>query len=395
MMRTARIAGSLLLGLLMIVTAALSAAWNLGLSQSGLGLPRLFPDDPDIALFGAVARFRSSGRVPSGPALIEARSAAGLDPLEDEPLVLASLRNTAGDHAEAIELLEEARRRNPAASEVRILLLDRYLRTGAIAGAIGEIGSLTALLPADRRQDLMQLLLGLVAAPETRHQAIAALLDSPMRKPLIGELAKAGASSYLLLDLSKGLGPLAPESDDAQWSQSVTQALVQHGDLEGAHRLWRFYFNVPQGTAGIYDPSFKGLAASPFGWQISSQAGGYAERQAQGLRIRYEGRDPAQFARQLLLLAPGRYRLDYELAKGEGRPPNLAWRIDCLSSGRTLLDLSFEQNYSFEADQSPEFAVPAQDCPGQWIALSGRPMPGPSMRTVLLRQVQVSRLGDQ
>ena len=38
------------------------------------------------------------------------RAAAGLAQLEDDPILLASLANTHGDHAEAIELLEEARR---------------------------------------------------------------------------------------------------------------------------------------------------------------------------------------------------------------------------------------------------------------------------------------------
>ncbi len=380
---------------LLIAAAGLAAIWNLGRSQADLDLPLLIPDDPDVTLTKAITNFRASARSPAGSSLAEVKAAAGLDPLEDEPILLASLANTHGDHAEAIELLEEARRRNPAGNEVRIFLLDRYLRAGKIAQAIGEIGSLNALLPAEKRKDLMQILLGLVAAPETRHQAIAVVVQSPMRKPLIGELAKAGASSYLLLDLSKDLGSLALESDDAQWSQSVTQTLVQHGDLAGARRLWQFYFDDPPATSGIFDPFFKGLAGPPFGWQISSQAGSYAQRQADGLRVRYEGRDPAFFARQLLMLVPGSYRLDYGLAKSEGRPPNLAWRIDCLSSGRTLLDLSFQQNYSFEEDQSPEFSVPADGCPGQWIALSGRPMPGPSMRTALITHVQLSRLGSQ
>jgi hypothetical protein len=259
-----------------------------------------------------------------------------------------------------------------------------------MAGAIGEIGALTSLQPEGRKQ-LSQLLLGLVAAPETRHSAIAALRQSPIRKPLIAELAQVGASSFLLLDLARDLTGIEPDSEDARWTQRVTQALVQQGDLPGAHRLWRHFFNVPAGGSNrrVFDGAFAGLAAPPFGWEFPSGSSGHSERESGGLRVRYDGRDPMILARQVLLLPPGRYRLDHKITATEGPLPNLAWRIDCIAPRKTLLDLSLAETFTFERNQSPDFSVPAQGCAGQSLSLVGRSLPVPSMRSALVSKVDV------
>jgi hypothetical protein len=379
----------ILIGLTLLVAVVASTFWNLGKSASEWGVPTLLPDDPDITLSAVVTEFRMTGQMPTPAELAGINAAAGIDPLEEEPLTFASLVVSGNRDAEAIALLKEARRRNPAAREVRVLLLDRFLRTADMPGAIGEIGALNSLVPEGRKQ-LSQLLLGLVAAPDTRHAVIAALRQSPMRKPLITELARAGASSYLLLDLARDLTGLAPGSEDARWSQSVTQALVNQKDLTGARRLWRHFFSVPSKSDRlIFDGSFAGTAAPPFGWDFPSGPSGHSELESAGLRVRYDGRDQMILGRQLLLLPAGQYRLDHKITGTEGPLPNLAWRIECAGARRTLLDLSLAQTYTFERGEKPIFAVPTDHCEGQWLTLVGRTLPVPSMRTALVSKVGI------
>ena len=101
------------------------------------------------------------------------------------------------------------------------------------------------------------------------------------------------------------------------------------------------------------------------------------------MAVIYYAREPAEFARQLILLRPGRYELRSSI-EGDVKADSLVWRMRC-SEGEIIAELSLSTGGGFR--------VP-QDCAGQWIALVGKPADVPSTASVVIRKVGVSWVGE-
>ncbi|MCB2060458.1 MAG: hypothetical protein KDE21_08115 [Novosphingobium sp.] len=381
------------LGLTLAYLSAAGALWNLGMPQKAIGIPAAVPDDPEIAMAQAAAAFRSSLAIPTARELAQLRTAARLDPLEDEPFLFAALRQSAtGNGRKAVRLLEEARRRDPRSTDTRVVLLGHYLKARQAAPAVREIRALSRLLPPQGRAALVALLAGLIRSPDTRAAALGAIPSHPLRIALLEKLARDGADSGLLLEIAAGMGGVAAEGNGA-WAERTIEALINRGDLEAARRLWASLYGIEPkyGESAVWDSEFAGLGGPPFGWKVGSGPAGLAEISGSVLRVRYFGRDRAQFARQLLMLPSGSYRLGFRaLAYNRHHPADLAWRIACVESREPLIELPLDD--SGKAG-SASFEVPAEDCPAQWLSLWGRPEPFPETSTVGLRKVWVERTG--
>lgn len=381
------------LGLALLYFATASAVWNMGLAQGAIGLPGLIPDDPDIAMARAMAEFRAGAGSISRGTPRDVERAARLDPLEDEPLLFAGLRRiAAGDGRRAALLLEEARRRDPRLPETRLALLGHYVKAGDAAAAGGEIGALSRLVP-QARDRLVAVQAGLVMDRRTRAAARVALPGSPLRIDVIRKLAWEGASAQSLLELSADLKGIAAAKEAAGWVGAVINARVQRGDLAGARRLWAHFHAVqmPQAAMVPYDGKFAGPAGPPFGWKVSSGPAGLAVISGGALRVRYYGRGRAEFARQLMELPPGAYRLRFTAAGPEGQPlPDLAWRIACREGGEPLLDYPLTPSFRFGTAPASGFAVPASGCGAQWLTLVGRPAEFPRTRSAVISEVSIA-----
>lgn len=360
--------------LLMLVPAAalglcatLAAGWNMGRAS---GLESWLPADPALVMAEAREQVRDgAGQVP--PALVErVNQAGGLDPFEEEPFLLAALAQLPQDKLGArLTLLEQARRRNPRNREVRIFLLDEYLRLGKAAAAIDEIAVLLRLLPGSE-QALVPVLTRLVADPDTRPQALAALAAHPLRAPLLRDLARANASPLLMLSMTPDLAGAAQSQAEGQWLPGVIDPYVTRGDVAAAWQLWAHFNAVSPGEAELLrDPDFAGQFGPPFGWALASRGPGLAEVAGKGLRVTDYGRSGWTPARQLLRLPPGTYRLAFVLRGASGEAPEFSWRIDCLGKGGRLLDHPVAPSGPFAGSAPARFVVPAQECPGQWLSL--------------------------
>jgi hypothetical protein len=317
-------------------------------------------------------------------------------PIANEPFLLGAVQALAkGDDARGEMLLLEARRRNPRSRITRILLLDRFLRSGRTREAGVEVGALTRLLPAASTV-LVPELARMATDPKSAAATREVLRREPnIRDAVLSHLASKKASAETVLALSRDTGGMrSPKAKN--WQTMLMRRLIEDGDLNRAYRLWRIFGGDDAGDRekGLYDPAFSGLRGlPPFNWHLSAGSDGAAEASQGSLQITYYGRAAAVFAEQLLLLKPGRYRLQLEAegdASGEGS--KLAWTLDCHGSQNSLVELPLMNVTSRVAVKSADFTIPS-GCPGQWLRLRGSPGEFPSEQSAAIRKLQIARLG--
>jgi hypothetical protein len=367
--------------------AVASASWNSGYAQDDLGIPSILPDDPGVTMRRAVAAFHSNGGRLPGPLKEDVTGAFQYNLLQEEPLLFEAVEQIEfGNSAKAIVLLEEARQRDPRSSEVRIILLDRYLSSGNVAASIEEIGVLGTLLPSGR-EALAATAIGLLAEPKTRDEASKAMRASPMRMAILGDLANYGASPYLIMAIT-------PDFQGVPiWADGLIAAFINRGDIQGAYLLWAHAQAIDpkiERTA-VRNGNFDGKPAPPFGWELYNGPAGSAKISGGSVQITHSGASGAIFLRQLLMLPPGPYRLSFDAEKTVENAENLVWRVDCVGSGKTLLQVPLTSLYSFEDQSVDIFEVPSQNCPAQWVALAGRPLEIPKTKSIRIERVSIDQ----
>jgi hypothetical protein len=301
-----------------------------------------------------------------------------------------------GDAVRAERLLTEARRRNPRSRYVRLILLDRYLRTGKIVDATAEMNAIGNLIP-NATQVLTGELARLAQTPATASALIRALKRSPEpRDPLLEHLAGSGADPDLILRIAREVpAPKQTPPGGPAWQAKLITSLVGRGQVDRAYQLWRTFSN-PRASArkeGLFDPNFQGLPGlAPFNWYYPVTSAGAAERSATGLQIDYYGRDDAELAGQLLMLAPGRYRLSF-VAEGaaDGESSRLSWKLECLQSKASLGELMLKKVTYSPRRLAGDFAVPAQGCTGQTLRLVGTSAEFAKAQNATIRGITLSR----
>jgi hypothetical protein len=155
----------------------------------------------------------------------------------------------------------------------------------------------------------------------------------------------------------------------AAWVPKLLGSLVAAGVYGKARAVWAKVSRVPIAPGQLlYDPGFTDRnSIPPFNWDLTSSAAGLAERQAGGrLHVIFYGQQDGMLARQLLQLAPGRYRLTMAASGDMVRGRSITWSVRCDRSvtplGAVTLDVAVSRPWSF--------TVPS-DCPAQWLQLSG------------------------
>ena len=374
-------------GAVFLYIAFASAAWNHGYTQAELGMPTIFPDDPKVTMRRSIAEFHGNGKRVSDDLKTKTVSAFQYNLLQEEPFLFEAVAHMrTGNKVMVPKLLEEARRRNPRSTEVRIFLLDHYLSTGNVAASINEIGVLKQLLPA-ASEPLASTAINLLAEPKTREQAVKAIRTSPMRVAILNDLARYGASAYLILAITPDLKRFPVGSD------GIVDAFINRGDVSGAFLLWAQMQSIDasKGQARIRNASFNQKPNPPFGWRLFGSPSGTAEIRDGSAQITHSGASSDVLLTQLLMLPPGSYRLSFETEKGAENATNFVWRLDCVGGSERLLELPLASLYSFEKQTADRFVVPPQGCPGQWIALAGRTLEIPKTRTIKINRVSIDQ----
>lgn len=383
-------AGAVLLGWQVVKTSAVDALIR---RQPGMAAA-IAPDHPRVRIALATAQFGAQqGRL--SPALrASAIDALARSPMADEPFYLAGIDALAnGREAEGERLLLEARRRDPRSRPARLILLDRYLRSRRIVDAGVEIAVLSRLMPR-AGEVLVPELARMVREPRTGTALIKVLAREPsLQQAVLAQLASDGADPDVVLNIAASSPATSVAPGGLPWQRALLAKLVDQGDLQRAHRLWRGFAGLPatNGAKGVHDGDFRGApGAPPFNWQLTNGPAGVADRVGNpALQVNFYGREDVELASQLLMLRPGRYRLQFRAegdAAGEGS--QLLWSITCTGSKAQLLSLPLRDVNYTPRTFSGEFSVPA-GCAGQWLRLRGAAGEFPKGQDATISQVQI------
>lgn len=375
------------------VVVLLATIWNLGLDPVDQRLTGSPADDP-ARIFGQLGlQLEADSAVVSPSYRSEVRSAAQRAPLSDEPFLIEALvSRSEGRFHEAMERLEQARRRDPRNRLTRIMLFEAYLHQ-ARAGQVVEEAAALYRLGTGSTQAILPILANLVENPSTRKAAVEALQASVLFYPVLRTLAEREVNPELLISLAGAPVDLKQFSDDTrQQINGLSAPYIKSGKWSQAADLWaHFYRQQPAKLSQVIDPEFSGKLGPPFGWQLGRSDGGLVEQADNGLHIVDFGRKSWEVARQLLLIRPGTYRLSYELDDETANLPDLAWRVDCDGGGETLLELPFRRENLLGLAASDNFTVPADGCSAQWLSLVSTGSGSGQTRSIVIRSVTITQ----
>ena len=376
--------------------AALDAVGAAGDPSSAL------PPRSIVAPLKAVMRTarRPETKLPADALAIAKRAAVAM-PLAHEPYYIAGrVQEQAGRYRQATIAMEEARRRRPNATSVRVALLGYYSLANAYQKAIDEADQ--AMRINDRSQALiLPAFAKLVAADVKARQAIAvALAKSP---PWRGSFLKTAADAGMKPDDAKALVAdvrrLRPSAAPQEEEAFLVRSLVAAGQYREARALWRSYVGAPErGGNEIVDADFGGGAGmQPFTWTLTSGQDGTAEigKTSQGgrslLEVDYFGDTVVPLAEQTLATAPGAYRLS-TLFSGNGSAPDarLAWTLACLPSKRTIAELPLQPLEERTVRRDVAVNIPSTGCEGQSLTLVGQPGDVPRTLNAVITEVSLT-----
>lgn len=323
---------------------------------------------------------RPEQALPRGAMEIARRGAVEV-PLSYEPYFIAArAEEQAGRYTRATMLMEEARRRRPNSTSVRVALLGYYSLADAYQKAIDEAdmamrisgGSMALILPAFAK---------LVGVDPKARQAIAASLvkNPPWRNAFLDVAATSKMDPDVARALVADVRRLAPSNNAGPEEAFLVRALVQAGQYREARTLWESFTPASMQAKVVTDGDFKGVdALAPFAWTFSSGSDGSAEitRGDEGgsIEVDYFGGGVMVLAEQTLAARPGSYRLTTLLtAEGEAPDLQLAWELFCLPSARPIATLRLQPFGPNVFRRETPVTIPATGCAGQSLALVGRP----------------------
>lgn len=286
-------------------------------------------------------------------------------PLAPEPFLVHGVQaEVAGNNEAAKAAFLAAQWRDPRSMPAAYFLADYYLRAGHVFEGLQQTVMLARLSPQGagaaapfiaayardrsnwpvmrqlfRSQDWLEegVLTTLAQRPENA-DAVLALADAKHRKP------------------------------DSKWLQPLLSSLVASGDYARARTIWSA-IGGGQAGSGLFDADFSQPdPPPPFNWTFASSTVGLAERQpGKRLHVIFYGNEDGLLASELVLLRPGTYRLQMQLAGSTVHPEALRWSIRCDKSQEALATGDVDH----VARQGLTFQV-AANCPAQRLELSGR-----------------------
>jgi len=190
---------------------------------------------------------------------------------------------------------------------------------------------------------------------------------------VLAELARDASNAALVTKLA-GNDFGANVAEVRAWQIQLLRSLIERGEFAEAHSLWLRMSGVRNSPKDLFNPQFAKLGAPPpFNWTLGSGNFGVAEPAPSGrLQVIYYGRDDGQFASQLLLVAPGTYKLKMQVTRESSNEEasGLSWTVTCQPGAKQLLALPLTKANSRTGMLSGLFTVPA-DCPSQQLVLIG------------------------
>ena len=317
-----------------------------------------------VAMIDIALASRARRPIPAA-AFTQIADAAGKAPLAPQPFLVRGVQaEVAGDNATAQRAFEAAQWRDPRSLPAAYFLADRYFRSGDVRNGLREVAALARLSP-----DGGTAAVPYVAQYATNPSNWPALRELFGGNPLFAQrVLIALASNIQTVPAAFALGKPSHNGDQT-WLSVLVNTLVNAGDYPKARAAWT---RLAGGSARpgelIHDTDFRdSTSPAPFNWQLTSSTVGLAERQRGGrLHVLFYGQEDGTLASQLLLLAPGTYRLSMRLAGDPARAHALAWSLWCDKAAQPLASVTLDT----AAARGWQLSVPP-GCPAQWLKLSG------------------------
>ena len=261
----------------------------------------------------------------------------------------------------------------------QVWLIEERVRRDDIAGALRHYD--IALRTGPEASERLFPVLIAATANDGIVGPLTALLrtDPPWRTSYLFTLAQAPPSGRNALRIVQGLisARLAIRPDIMA---TLTDSVARARDFDSARRLYQL---ARPGNAGAWSAT----AASPARSPSRPSNGRWWRGRFDGRTIQFgragDGnvskcvRRAAQAAivtQQMLVLAPGRYRIGERSGPlAETRPVELYWRIVCVNRSNTVIaDVPIARSRPAGA-AAPAWQVPASDCAAQLLTLAVRP----------------------
>ena len=374
--------------LLMIEVARLTVANAVAQDDPNLAL-RLAPQAPPsltAAVMRQIGMAAAAGGNPDQQTSERLQLLARSAPLQIEPfLVEAALADRRGDYPRALQLLRQAKMRDPRSIAAHFLTGDVAMRQGNVVGSLEEVAVLSRLVPGTSVQ-MVPGLAQFAKTPGAREKLAGILAENPQLKgPLLTALAADADNADLIVALAGPRNEFNP--DTRAWQSRLLGALADRGEYQRAYTLWRGFAGIQSDRQSLlFNGEFSNVPASPpFNWSLSSSPQGVSELGSKALRVLYYGRQDADLAWQTTLLSPGTYRFNSTLS-GSLVPGALSWTLTCIGGKGTLLNLPLQSG-----PQVQSFTVPPSGCVAQKLTLTGHLQDSPQDSDVQIGPVAIVR----
>lgn len=192
---------------------------------------------------------------------------------------------------------------------------------------------------------------------------------------LVDEAPDPAAAFPILAALKSG--PAPPTRTEVT---GLLRRLIADGRYEQAYLSWSLLM-PPEELArqgNLQDGGFDGWPATPpFGWNFDSDEGGggaiieLGAGKGSALRVTYDGRHDQWLVRQLVVLAPGDYRLSGRYRTQAGGLTE--WRVACQGPPGTIAQARLASTQDRWRSFSLDLTIPAAGCAGQSLVLEGLP----------------------
>ena len=318
-----------------------------------------------------------------------ASQAAARAEIAHDPIDLAALRSwglsldQSGRTAAAEAVMTFVSRQSWRDVPALVWLVPRRIREGDFVSATADADALMRLdIPDGLREPLIKMMIAAADDDGARPALVGRLADRPWwRESFLPRLAVAGniaAARAVLLALADGPAP----ADGAE----IAPLLGRQADL-GAYadalRDWRRLTPTrPTHDDPVRDGDFSARPdPTVFGWSLAVGVGAQSAIEAapggldgKALRIDYDGFSSPDLPRQLLVLGPGRYRVEWRERRDLAAPRRLDWTVRCADSGATISQVTTTpaDNGQWSLAAST-IIVPASGCQGQWLGLTASP----------------------
>jgi hypothetical protein len=312
------------------------------------------------------------------------------DILAADPLDAAALRTLGfalaleGRDARAEAILDFVARRSWRDGPAQAWMFERRLSQGRFDEAFAHADALLRRDDTGTISDAVFPVLKAAASYEAPRGALVEALSHgpPWRKGFLQSLA-AGGEPSAAYEVFLGLRRTRSGPRPAEFAPLIDR-LVGDRQYDEALAKWMTLSGARNSDALLRDGDFTATtdrAPAPFAWSVAEGGGASSEIRPSpestggALWIDYDGYSIPRLPRQLLVLAPGAYRLTWrQRIEPDADGGRLAWRIRCAEDSRVLASQPAAQPVpgiwrSFSID----FEAPAAGCAGQWLQLEAEP----------------------